>query len=285
MIKQSEIHWHLNDKCDIECSYCPGKYRAGTNQKSIEDYLTIVQKLQDSRYKNSESIHWKLGGGEPIQFPGLTSLLKKIKSKPSYIRLDTSGGNSWFDLIETKDYVDHYQLTHHFWQNESVLNFIIDFCQTDNKKLSVIIPLTPGRIFEDRDKIEQLKSQGINASEQILYNEGGSYWDGYSKVDINRILGRPDDYVTVQQPVESTYVDLSKAPMDDSPSYTGMGCYAGVDYIYISHKGFASGSECGGRDMGNVFHTDWVAPYGPFTCPINYCRSSNDRNKIRNGIL
>jgi hypothetical protein len=222
-----------------------------------------------------------------LEFPGLNQLLKKIKSQPSFVRLDTSGGNSWFDIIGTKDFVDHYRITHHAWQNESVLNFIIDFCHENNKTLTVIVPLNPGSIHQDRDKINRLIEQGIDAKEKILLNDNqpGQYWSGYSTIDINRINYRPDDWV-YEEPVnqEPVYVDLSQPPVDDSPSYTGLGCYAGVDYLYISGRGFASGSECGGRDIGNVFQGDWQAPDAAFPCCVNYCRSSNDRKRLRVGI-
>lgn len=288
MIEQAEIYWHLTDKCNTGCQYCYKKYQANSNKRTTEEYLTVIEKLQISRYKNAKSIKWKLSGGEPLQFPGLSQLLKKIKSQPSYVRLDTSGGSTWFDLIETKEYVDHYKLTHHHWQNESVLNFIIDFCIENNKKLNVVIPLYPGKIFEDREKIQKLNLSGIDTQELILRDETnpGNYWAGYSKVDINRIFGRPDNWVPEDEPIkkEPVYVDLSKPPADDSPSYTGQGCFAGVDYLYISHKGYTAGSECGGRDIGNVFDAYWVAPDAMFNCCVNYCRFQSDRKKIRVGV-
>lgn len=285
MIEQAEIYWHLTDQCSTNCEYCHSKYRAGTNKRTTEEYLNVIEKLQVSRYKNARSIKWKISGGEPLQFPSLNQLLKKIKSQPSYVRLDTSGGSTWFDLIETKQYVDQYRLTHHHWQNESVLNFIIDFCGEHQKKLDVIVPLYPGRILEDREKIKKLEAAGVIVYESILRNEHGGDYSGYSKVDINRIHGRPDDWVQpIEEPKEPVYVDMAKAPEDDTPSYTGLGCYAGVDYIYISHKGYAAGSDCGGRDMGNVFLGDWTAPDAAFSCCVNYCRSDNDRKKLRVGI-
>jgi organic radical activating enzyme len=286
MIKQAEIYWHLTDICDTDCNYCPSRLRAGKNKRTTEEYLTVIEKLQESRYQNAESIIWKINGGEPLQFPGLNQLLKKIKSKPCTVRLDTSGGATWFDLIETKDYIDHYKLTHHKWQNISVLNFIVDFCNENNKRLDIVVPLNPGQIFEDREKIKELKNQGLVAYEQILYSDPrnrGDFWDGYSSVDINRILYRPDDWTPPPPEPDNgpIYVDHSQPPKDNSPSYTGQGCYAGVDYIYISHLGYVAGSECGGRDLGNVFDTNWKAPSSAFPCSMNYCRSDIDRKKLR----
>lgn len=286
-IPEAKVYWHLTDQCDMDCEFCPSKYRAGTNKRTVDEYLAVVEKLQTSRYKNAESIQWIIGGGEPLSFTGLNLVLRKIKEQPCNLRLDTSGLNSWFNILETKEYVDHYRITHHKWQNESILNFIIDFCQENQKKLSIIVPLNPGQIFEDREKIRSLRERGLNAKERILYANGrsGQFWSGYSWIDINRIMGRPDDYVEPPVvPAPPVYVDFSKPPEDNSPSYTGLGCYAGVDDIYISHKGFASGSDCGGRDMGNVFDENWKAPDSAFACPMNFCRSGNDRKKLRVGV-
>lgn len=287
MIEQAEIHWHLTDKCNTGCEYCPSRYRAGTNKRTTDEYLAVIEKLQVSRYKHAKSIKWKIGGGEPLHFTNLNILLRKIKSMPSFVRLDTSGGETWFDLLETKEYVDQYKLTHHDWQNISVVYFIADFCKENEKDLQVLVPLIPGKIFEKRELIEELKSKGISAYEQMLFNDAknGDPWNGYSTIDLNRIRGLPDDWEP--EPIvhtEPVYVNPLIPPVDNTPSYTGLGCYSGIDYLYISHKGYASGSECGGRDIGNVFGDNWKAPGDIFTCNMNYCRSSKDRKLLRVGV-
>lgn len=287
MIEQAEVHWHLTDKCNTGCEYCPSRYRAGSNKRTTDEYLTVIKKLQETRYKHAKSIKWKIGGGEPLHFTNLNILLRQIKSKPSIVRLDTNGGDTWFDLIETKDYIDQYRITHHDWQNVGVLNFIIDFCKENNKQLQVIVPLTPGKIFEKRELIKTLRADGISAKEQILYNDVNvrDFWIGYSRLDINRINNLPDDWEPIPTPhVEPVYEDLRIPPIDNTPSYTGLGCYAGIDHLYISHKGYASGSDCGGRDIGNVFDTNWTVPSEIFTCNMNYCRSDKDRRLLRVGV-
>lgn len=299
MIKQAIVHWDLNDVCSYNCEYCPGRFRHGTNVRSVEEYLAIVSKLQTTRYKHAQSVKWILGGGEPLEFSGLNLILREIKNQPSWIRLDTSGGDSWFNLMEVGQYLDKIRLTHHEWQNASVLDFIIDYCQENKKELDIFIPLLPGKIREGKAKVEELKSQGIAAYEQVLNHNGykGQTYPGYSWQDKNLIAGRPEDWVpppiittAAPEPVVTTapiptvdpaYVDLTKKPEDSSPKLTGLPCYAGVDYIYIDQRGFAKGSECGGRDIGNVFDDNWQAPADSFGCPMFWCRSENDRRLIR----
>lgn len=289
MIAQAEVHWNLNDNCTMGCEYCPSRYSGNTVHRGVEDYIRVVRKLQESRYKNAESIRWKLGGGEPLQFPGLGIMLTEIKKFPSYVRIDTSGGESWFDLLAIQDRVDHIRFTHHAWQNVSVLNFAIDFCKDYDKRLSVIVPLQPGKIKECREHIEELKSQGVETAEKILTNDargGNDLWFGYSDKDKNIINGLPEDYVAPPpKPVDPNAVDPNwkDTSIVATPQfvYTGKKCYAGVDYIFIGQRGFASASDCGGRDLGNVFAADWQAPDAAFNCNMNWCWSGADRKRLR----
>jgi hypothetical protein len=109
---------------------------------------------------------------------------------------------------------------------------------------------------------------------------------GYSQIDENRIYGRPDDWLP--EPVvydpnlpNPNYVDLSNVNNKD-PVYTGKPCYAGVDWLYINPRGFASYSQCGGRNEHyNAFDPAWQPPAQSFPCTVNQCRSEQDRTKIR----
>lgn len=280
-MKTLEIRWKLNSYCEYNCEYCLNKWSGGELDKSLDQYFDVVDKLQHTRYQHGDRIKWVIGGGEPLHFPNLNLLLRKIKEKNSYIRLDTSGGDSWFGIMEIINYIDYLKVTHHHWQNPSVLEYIIDICKENNKKIRILVPLLPGKIKEGRAKVQELSDMGIGSEEQILTKEDGNYWTGYSIKDINLLEGRSEDDprpIIVNQPV---YEPLNEPPKDNSPSYTGKQCYAGVDYLLINNKGFAVGSECGGRDIGNVFSENWQAPAGSFACPMMWCRSINDKKRLR----
>ena len=285
MIPQAEVHWHITDRCNYGCDYCPTRYKAGKNNHGIDEYLSVVRKLQDSRYKHAESIKWKIGGGEPLSFDGLSTLLKEIKKKPATIRLDTSGGDTWFNFAEVKELVDSVKLTHHHWQNISVLEFIIDTCAEAQKPLYIMVPLTPGRVKEDKALVASLVERGINAKEQELRDEHNNLWPGYSRGEMNIIMGLPEDWVPPPPTFSPSppYIDLRVAPEDGAPSYTGKPCFAGVDYIFISGRGYVNASDCGGREIKNVFEADWEAPDASFACPMLWCRSHRDRSRIRMG--
>lgn len=285
MIDIAEVHWHITDKCNYNCEYCYPKYKAGKNNHSIEKYLNVVKKLQDTRYKHAGSIKWKIGGGEPLSFDGLALLLKAIKSKPCTVRLDTSGGDTWFNFLEVKDLVDSIKLTHHAWQNISVMEFILETCQENNKPVVVYVPLNPGQVKEDKEFVNSLIQRGINAKEQQLVDEYGNLIPEYSRKEKNILMGLPEDWEPpTTLPPPPPYVDLGQAPADNSPSYTGKLCYAGIDYIFISGRGYISASHCGGRDLGNIFVDDWQAPDDAFACPMKWCRVKQDRERIRVGL-
>lgn len=279
-MKSLEINWKLNSYCEHNCEYCHGKWSKGSLDKTLDQYLTIIEKLQATRYPYGDKIKWILGGGEPLHFPNLNQILQKIKEKDSYVRLDTSGGDSWFGVMEIIEYIDYLKVTHHSWQNSSVLDFIIDLCKDKEKKIRVMVPLLPGKILEGRAKVQELIGKGIGSEEQVLKGQYGDMWGGYSTKDKNLINNLPEDYVPPPY-VPPPYVPLNEPPPDNSPSYTGKSCYAGVDILKIDHKGFAKGSECGGRPIGNVFEPDWQAPDGPFACPMLWCRIPADRSTLR----
>lgn len=286
-MKTLEIKWKLNNYCEYKCDYCPSKWSGGELTRTTDQYLEVIEKLQATRYPHGDQIKWIISGGEPLSFPNINQILRKIKEKNSYVKLHTSGGDSWFNLMEIVNYVDYFDVTHHYWQNSSVLDFIIDNCKENNKKLKITVPLFPGKILKSREIVDNLVKQNIDAVEQILRDTQGQFLASYSKKDINLIRYLPEDYEEPAVVVNSVsspstaYVPLNEPPKDNSPSYTGKLCYAGIDLLSIDHKGFAKGSECGGRDIGNVFDPEWKAPAVAFPCPMLWCRSENDRNNIR----
>ena len=282
----AEVTWMLNAHCKFQCSYCQPQFKNGGLNWSLDQYLTIIEKLQDTRYNHHSKILWKIGGGEPLHFPHLSTLLKKMKEKPCTIRLDTSGDDSWFSLYGVINFLDAVELTYHSWQNDDVFDFILEQCAEKNVSVSIVVPLVPDSITESRERVKQFVDRGYTCNEQVLHDADGELHRGYSTVDANRIFGRPDDYVpetVVFDPnaPDPRYIDLSTANNTD-PVYTGMPCYAGVDWLHIGHKGFVSYSQCGGRNEHyNAFDPDWQPPNTHFACTVNQCRHEQDRKTIR----
>jgi organic radical activating enzyme len=295
-MQKSKVIWNLSSYCTFDCVYCPGKFRNGEITQSTESYINAASLIQDAMYGHVDQINWSIRGGDPIAFPGISQLLKQIKSKQAGVEFHTSGGDNWFDMMEIADYIDSLKLTIHYWQNTSVSNFILDYFKEKQKKITINVPLQAGKILESREYVQELVAQGFNATEQIL-RDGNllNYWEGYAQSDINLIEGRPADQDPVKYEVkddikqtapvipEATFVDLSKPPADNSPSLTGQTCYAGIDYMEIDSRGFVNGSKCRGRTMGNIFEPGWKPEYQPFACPMLFCRESFDRDNIRMG--
>lgn len=283
-LNHAEIHWNINRHCQYNCSYCHSSYKGGSVDHSVDKHIAVIEKLQASRYKHHDSIYWKIGGGEPLHFSNLSSLFQKMKERPCNIRLDTSGGSDWFSILSVIKYVDIIKLTVHEWQEPTQVEYVIDQCIENNVKLLIIVPLLPGKIIERRKLIEEYNNRGLRASEQILQNESGGDWTGYHALDIALIYGRSVDWAA--PPIDPTapdpnYVDLSIVNNRD-PVYTNNPCYAGVDWIYISQKGWPAYSQCRGRaESNNVFDDEWLPPDSHFPCNMNQCKSRQDREKIR----
>jgi organic radical activating enzyme len=298
MNKIPQIIWQISGGCTNECWYCLPKYRNNPDFKTIEEYLAVVDKLQNYGQRASiPEINWKFEGGEPIQFPNFNILLRQVKSKPGKVSIETSAGNSWFDILGVVDYLDAMTLTHHYWQDVTVLDYIIDLSKERNIELDIIVPLLPGKIKENRSLIQKYQGLGVNIREQLLVNEYGSMTKDYSWRDINLIQGRPEDWEPeppppTPAPVPSQVVPTPPVVKPDpkwvdprmsngNPSYTGKPCWAGVDWLYINSKGFAKGSECNGRNLGNVFDAEWTPPDSAFSCPMLFCQHGSDRKNIR----
>lgn len=282
----AEVTWVLNSYCQLQCSYCRSEFKNGQLDRNLDQYIAVIEKLQHTRYQHCNKIYWKISGGEPLHFPYLTSLLVKMREQECTIRLDTSGDDTYFSSLSALNLVDKIKLTYHSWQNDDVFDFILEQCTEKNIAVSIVVPLVPDKIYESRLKVEKFKSQGYLCSEQILYNRNGELYQGYSLIDANRIYGRPDDYIPdtiIFDPNKPypKYIDLSVIN-DSDPVYTGLPCYAGVDWLHINEKGFASYSQCGGRNEHyNVFDPNWQPPSDYFHCTVNQCRNQQDRRKIR----
>lgn len=285
-LEHAEVTWQLNAYCKLQCSYCQPEWKTGSLDTPVAQYLTVIEKLQNTRYQHHKKIYWKIGGGEPLHFPQLSTLLRKMREQPSIIRLDTSGDDTYFSLYGVLNLIDRIKLTYHYWQNDDVVGFLLEQCLEREVDVSIKIPLAPRKITESREKVEYFKNLGYVCDEQILYDRDGKLHRGYSNVDANRIHGRPDDWqeeVTVYDPnlPDPNYIDISIINEID-PIYTGQPCYAGVDWMHINPKGFVSYSQCGGRNEHfNVFETNWQPPNAPFPCTVNQCRHEQDRKKIR----
>jgi hypothetical protein len=285
-LAHSEVAWTINGYCTFQCSYCPAEFKNGALDKTVEQYLTVIEKIQAAHYQHHNKIHWTLGGGEPLHYPHLSTLLKKIKSRPASICLETSGDDTWFGIYPILGLIDRLELTYHPWQNNEVFDFIFEESQGRDIQIAITVPLAPGAITESREHVQRFRSLGYQCQEQMLRGVDGEPHREYDLVDVNRIYGRPDIWQDNTEPLQPgqadpNYVSLAKVNSTD-PIYTGKPCYAGVDWMQINARGFVSYSQCGGRsEPRNVFDPDWQPPTSHFACVMNQCRSQQDRNKIR----
>lgn len=293
-----QITWQISGGCSYDCWYCPPRYRNNPNYKTVDEYLSVIDKLQNyGQRAHIPKLNWKFKGGEPLQFSNFNILLRQVKSKHSRVTLETSGGDSWFDLMEVINHVDRLIMTHHYWQNETVVEYAIDLFKEQGKEIKILVPLVAGQVKESRAKIEKFRALGVEVNEQQLLGNQGGLHEKYSLRDLNIIYGRPEDWEPPPPtpapeippldptmpppppPPDPQWID----PRQDNgnPSYTGKPCWAGVDWLYIDSKGYAKGSECGGRDIGNIFEPDWTPPDMSFSCPMMFCHHESDRKNIR----
>ena len=284
-----KIIWNFSGSCNNDCWYCHPSYRSYPYYKTTEEYLHAIDLIQNYGQRSLiPKMNWTFAGGEPLQFTNFNILLKQIKTKDSYVSIETSGGNSWFDILEVSGYVDELILTHHYWQNTTVLDYLVDFMQEQDKKIKVFVPMLPDKINDCRDIVQGLKDRGVEAFEQLLLNTTGGAIEKYSMRDLNIYYRRPEDWMPSPPPPPVPRDPNLPDPVwvdpridDGAPVYTGQPCWAGVDYMHIDVKGFVRGSDCNGRSMGNIFEPGWTPPDTSFACPMMFCRSNKDKKNIR----
>ncbi|MFJ4347392.1 radical SAM protein [Pseudomonas sp. NPDC089401] len=78
------VMWHITDVCPLRCPYCFAPKTEQTMQpQAIDGALAVLQKLGVQKID--------VGGGEPLIYPHLRALLKKIRAHGIYCTLTTSG--------------------------------------------------------------------------------------------------------------------------------------------------------------------------------------------------
>lgn len=308
------INWILNDFCKSECEYCPISLRGGAEPPETKNYLRVIDSLIAS-YQTTQNryIKWVLNGGEPLDIDDIAMLLKACKTERSSITLHTNGGRLWVDWWAIEPYVDHLNLTFHYWQNPALIKYITQTFKNKNKNFKITAPIRHNHFKEDLDRVLELEdSIELLVQKTLLYKESdpsaGMYdykitdlksLDFYnnSKEQREKILERerlqaiealktkpPSQPApptpSVQQKIyfqETTWDDRYKATYESQPVYAGQLCNAGVEYLNIGAQGWVSGSICNNQPLGNIWRDGWIPPTSPQVCTMISCVHSSDQ--------
>jgi organic radical activating enzyme len=288
---KTEIYWSLHDYCKSECEYCPIQLRGGPLHRETSEYIRIITNLIDSYKSVNRTINWHLDGGEPLDMDGIVTILKLCKTNGNFVELNTNGGRLWMDWWAIEPYVDSIRLTFHYWQNPALIKYIIDTFASKGKRMWVASPIRPSHFDEDLERVFQLeKSLGTSFTTEktILYKDANmsAGMFPYTAEQLATIdkLNAPPAPIVVPTLVEkqeyfknTTWDDRYRDTYNSNTSYTGQLCNAGVEQLYISHTGWATGSHCGNQSLGNIWDDGWHPNTLPQKCTMISCIHTTDQ--------
>lgn len=275
---RTKIHWKLHNHCTAECSYCPARFWGGGTPHEVIRYLEVTQKLITHYKSTGRVIDWTFDGGEPLDMFDFPMILKLCKENNGTIELNTNGGKLWLDWWAIEPHVDFLNLTYHYWQRPTLIKFIIDTFRKKNKPVIVSVPIRPDFFNEDIQRALDVEIQhNIIVGKNVLYNEadpvGGIF--PYTESQL-RIMGGEDLVREHLHFKETTFAEQSQEKVDRNPSFTNMLCNAGIEALKISHDGWATGSDCNNRPLGNIW-TGVNLPSDPHVCCMLACISRSDQ--------
>jgi len=297
---RTEILWNLNNFCKSQCTYCPTRFWGGETPHHISEYLEVTQKIISHYSLLGRKIDWKFNGGEPLDMFDFPMMLKLCKENEGSILLNSNGGRMWLDWWAIEPHVDTLNLTYHYWQKPALIKFILDTFKNKNKNVNVNVPIRPDYFEEDIQRALDVESEhGIYVGKSVLYNEadpsagmfqytpkqlaimyGIEFVEPVTEIEkkeeIEKIEAVP---LVVEQKnfEETTFKERFEEKMAANLGYTGMLCNSGIEYLSISHDGWATGSSCNNRPLGNIWDVNFLLPNDPHTCTMMHCISPRDQ--------
>jgi len=291
----TDIHWQLSNYCKAECSYCPTSLRGGEYPEEDKDYVKIAKLILDHyNLVLNRNINWTFDGGEPLDLNNLTRILKTAKSDRNNVILHTNGGYIWMDWWAIEPYVDKIVLSYHYWQNKSLIKYILDIFKEKNKSIFLKMPIRPDYFEEDMARVKITEEENeIKVSKVILYKnatrDGGMF--SYSKEQLMELSGiKPTKIITIKEPEKivplikekkefetKPYQQRLEEKIKSNPSYLGQLCNVGIEKLVISYNGYVSGSNCNNQPLGNIWNNQWAPPDKPQICGMLSCMNKEDQ--------
>lgn len=280
----TKVYWDLNNYCSKTCSYCPTKLRGGDKPRSIEEYLRVASLIVENYKSLSRVCSWYLDGGEPLDLAYNVSLFRYLKDNGVKMELSSNGGSIWFDWWAIEPYIDHLNLSYHYWQNPALVNYVINLFKEKSKTINIIVPIRPDYFNEDLERSLDIENRfGLTVSKQVLYEMARSDMNIFPYTDEQLEIITGNTYLVDTRNLSETldWHERQSLMVKSNPSFTGMKCNAGIEYLYITVDGWAKGSLCNGKPLGNIWDNDWRPPKEPIICPYKSCIHHEDQKILK----
>jgi len=299
---RTEINWNLNNFCKSQCTYCPTRFWGGDTPHHISEYLELTQKIITHYTSLGRKIDWTFNGGEPLDMFDFPMLLKLCKENQGTITLNSNGGKMWLDWWAIEPHVDHLNLTYHYWQKPALIKFILDTFKNKDKHVNINVPIRPDHFDEDIQRALDIESEhNITVGKAVLYNHAdqAAGMFPYTPKQLAIMSGiefiEPAVITEVEKKEEikkielvplviekkhfetTTFKERVEEKMAANLGYANMLCNSGIEYLSISHDGWATGSNCNNRPLGNIWDANFTLPTNAHTCTMMHCISPRDQ--------
>lgn len=275
----TKINWALHDYCQSQCSYCPKRFWGGETPRHITEYMRVLA-LIVTHFKNLDrNIEWSFDGGEPLDIHDFPMMLKYCKENDGKISLTSNGGRLWLDWWAVEPHVDYLNLSYHYWQNEKLIEFILNVFTKKQKRIDVNVPIRHTHFGEDVSRALSLQKKfGSFVCMTPLYKDfstaAGLY--EYSEHQL-RIIGGDNLVEQYLAHKKTTFMEKLEEQFVSNPVFTGKPCNVGIERVYISPQGWASGSICNNTHLGNIWDEGWGLPLEPSICTRISCNNPDDQ--------
>jgi len=241
--------------------------------------MAVTTKIIDHYDSLDRKIDWAFNGGEPLDMFDFPMMLKLCKERGGNIELTTNGGKLWLDWWAIEPHIDQLHLTYHYWQNPSLVRFIIQAFQKANKHIDITIPIRPDYFDEDIKRALDIESEfNLGVSKSVLYNEADPVGGMFPYTEQQLRIMRGEELVQEQQYYEeTTFQERYEDKIKENPVYTGFMCNVGIEKLVISHQGWMSGSNCNDKPLGNVWVENMSLPTAPHRCGMRSCIDGSDQ--------
>ena len=292
---KTQINWMLHNYCTSECSYCPIKLKGGEPPRGILEYVEVTQQLIDHYKSLGRTIDWTFDGGEPLDMFDFPMILKLCKENGGTINLITNGGKLWLDWWAIEPHIDTLHLSYHYWQNPSLIKFIIQTFQKSNKHININVPIRPDHFEEDLQRALDIElGFNITVSKNVLYNEADHAAGMFPYTEKQLRIMRGEIIIDEQQYFKkTTFQERYENKIAENPVYTGMLCNLGIERLTITHLGWVAGSACNDKPLGNIWNNNpepvsdaelqqkilnkITLPTTPHTCGMRACMDKLDQ--------
>ena len=292
------VEWHLGNRCNYACSYCPPYLRDGSVPWLERDAVfDFCNRLRAHSQSLGRSLSYKFSGGEPTLYPHFIDMLALLKGQgclTSAISNATAGVKWW---TKAREHLDSVQLTHHI---ESVdIDHFMAVARLLSAKIRTHVNVTMhvGRFDDCLANARRIEAEcpGVSVTLKPLLVGFGSELYPYAPAQLETLqtahFAKPKERPVsfTRGPLRIVYDDgseeikwASRLVVEDATRFAGWTCDAGLEYLVIKFTGDIYRANCKeGGLIGNIADPHVTLPSEAIVCRKKLCHCLADVNTSR----